>query len=297
MQSLRTTPKQLASTYFRRRQGGILIALLLSLFIPCAAAQLYRPQQEKRTVTAETFEILVQKNGQIDVNLRNEAPVIDNAYPAIQLQGQKLKSLPIEWRRTARTAVSDALGQGQGFVYAWQNCEWHINTYPTQPFFTVRAVFVNTGSTPVYVERLSPWATDPRKGGFSVGGFGEEVLFQLLADAEVPTLSTNLVSPAPLPPPHAVVLQDVSTGRNLIFGMLGAAEVPAQFVVEAPQADKEWIRGVRVELVFAPPVEVAPGERLSSPLLYIAVAESDLTYGLRRLVAARRAMLPPPPPG
>ena len=134
------------------RRAACATALVLLSLCGVVDAQLYRPQQERRTVTTETYELVIQRNGQVDINLRNLAPVFDNARPAVQLAGRAIQPLPVDWRRTNRANVQDALGQGQGFTFVWRECEWYLRTYPVQPFLTVHVVFVNTGKQPVRVE-------------------------------------------------------------------------------------------------------------------------------------------------
>ena len=60
------------------------VALLLLFCAPALAVKpLYRPAQEYRTTSSDLYEISVQKNGRVDVNLiaGPHLPVIANAHP------------------------------------------------------------------------------------------------------------------------------------------------------------------------------------------------------------------------
>ena len=65
---------------------------------------------------------------------------------------------------STRTDVRDNLGQGNGVLLKKSECEWYLNSYETQPFFTVRAVYVNTSKKPVKVKALLPWCVGRARG-------------------------------------------------------------------------------------------------------------------------------------
>ncbi|MCC6486449.1 MAG: hypothetical protein IT364_03040, partial [Candidatus Hydrogenedentes bacterium] len=91
-----------------------IVAGILSAF---AASPMYRPGQEYRTTTSAAYEVSIQKNGRIDVNLTGGDPVFLDAQQMIWLEGEaKAQPLSIDGRHTARQEVSDRLGKGQGMV-------------------------------------------------------------------------------------------------------------------------------------------------------------------------------------
>lgn len=256
-----------------------LCLLSASLVSGTSHAQLYRPEQERRTVNTERYEIIIQKNGQVDVRLRNGALVFDNAAPAVQLAGEDApKLLPLNWKRTNRQEVHDALGQGQGFKFAWGDCEWYLRTYPTQPFFTAQVVYINTSREPVRVERLIPWTLE--ESGLRLGGVAAAV--KVLDNGRL--FETGDDTPLLQSPPAAgewnVALYQPQTGRSLIAGFLTNLKGHSQLHV-LPAKEKSVLQ-FSADCIYEPAVEVPPGGRLESEVLYLAVAESDALTGLRR---------------
>ncbi|MBI5095860.1 MAG: alpha-galactosidase, partial [Candidatus Hydrogenedentes bacterium] len=70
--------------------------------------------------------------------------------------------------------------------------------------------------------------------------------------------------------------------RPFIAGFLSAISSFPQVRIERAGKDSESIGLFRAECVYDPPIEVQPGGRLESELLYIAVSESDPFVGLER---------------
>lgn len=272
-----------------------IVAGILSAF---AAGPMYRPGQEYRTTTSAAYEVSIQKNGRIDVNLTGGDAVFLNAQPMIWFEGEEeARPLSIDGRHTARQEVSDRLGKGQGMVMKHKECEWSHRTYPTKPFFTVQVAYTNTTKKPVRVKSLFPWcAGDPRPGkgdgGFSLGPgtAGSTTLesgHMFPGDIDLPGLrqgaGTSLWNAAVLNP---------ETGRSLIAGFLANNKAYTRITYSNPVAAGDgphrfsWFAA---ECVYDPAVEVAPGAQLVSEPLYLSVAESDPLEGLERFGQAMAA--------
>lgn len=78
--------------------------------------------------------------------------------------------LRTHWEQSARALVDDALGEGQGLVFAGDDFEWHIHTYPSKPYLSAQPIFINKDKEAVQVARLTPWSVGSAgAGGLSLG--------------------------------------------------------------------------------------------------------------------------------
>jgi hypothetical protein len=260
----------------------------LTLFVQAAhAGAIYRPGQQQRTVSASTFQVSIQKNGRADIFLLNGERAFVNAFPAVLFEGDdEWTELDISSRYTFRERVNDPLGQGQSIIMAKGNCEWAIRTYSTQPFFTVQAVFINTGRKPVRVRAMSPWRTaDTRKpGGLWLGKNSDAIRTLVLREAPPEFVSTQLASEWPVESDWHVGVYNPESKRTLIAGVLGLTAERATFSV-AEHTDDDAGEDLLLfdhAVTLEEPVEVKPNERLAMPMAYFAVSETDPLLGLQR---------------
>jgi len=258
-----------------------LIPLLVVL-----SALTYRPGQEYKTVTTDQYEISVQKNGRTDVNLVSRAPVFSNAYPMIWLEGEEApRPMAIDGRWSERQGVNDPLGEGNGIRFMRKDTEWILRTYPpAQPFLVAQVAFTNTGKKPVKVRMLSPWAVGGAKPGQLSLGAGTK-------DAAVLTNGTLTQSEVKLQNASSgeavsmwnLAVANRATGRSLIAGFLTNGKGLTQIRMNrTDKAKDDAIDLFRAECVYDPPVEVAPGGRLESEVLYLSVADMEPLEGLER---------------
>lgn len=240
--------------------------------------------REFRSINTVAYELSVQRNGRLDIALASGVPVFDDAFPMVQLVGERRPTLlDVDGRFSQRYAVRDPLGEGQGMILAEGNCEWSIRTYPTQPFFAIQVSFINDGKKPVQVEQLIPLAIgDPKKGFLTLGPGTDDAV--ALTDPLSP--NPRLIN-GEIESDHHLALSIPQNNRSLILGFLTRDRAQTRFVARSSsRADEHTFDYFRAECVFDPPIEVAPGERLDSEVLYVGLTETDPLTGLRRLARA-----------
>ncbi|MBI4559525.1 MAG: alpha-galactosidase [Candidatus Hydrogenedentes bacterium] len=251
-----------------------------------AAAPFYRPGREVRTLNTDSYEIMVQKNGRLNVRLISGEPVFSGAYPMIWYDGAKEPvPLPIDGRWSTRMEVNDRLGQGQGMLLKKRECDWIINTYPTKPFLTVQVAYTNASSKPVKVKMLLPWCVgDPKGGGMSLGsGTAQSVSLQSASMFPGSDQLPQLITGGPARGIYNLAVLNPGTGRSLIAGFLTHAISYGEVRIElGEKAEPDEFSLARMECVFDPPIEVPPDGRLQSELLYLGITETNPHQGLER---------------
>jgi hypothetical protein len=258
----------------------------------CGAPILYRPGREYRTVNTDVYEIKVQKNGRTDVVLPSLEAPFDNAYPMVWIEGEKEpRPLPVDGRLTARENVNNRLGQGHGIFFQKGECEWLLQAYPTTPYLSAQVAFVNTTKKPVRVKMLVPWAVgQPRTGGFSLGPDMEDLVVlengrRMTSNGDMPQRVTGEATSL-----WNLAAYHPGTQRSLIAGFLTNVHGWTQLRIErGGKPDKDGASLFRAECIYDPPVELAPGERFESEILYLSVGEKDPLEGLERFGAVSAA--------
>lgn len=274
-----------------RRAACAALALLL-----CAAAnaQTVRLRAGQRTITTDRCQVVVQKNGQVNVAFASGELICENALPAVLLAGkEKAESLGLRAEDAERMTVSDPLGQGQGFIFAGEGGEWHIRTYPGKPFLTVRTVYRNTGKKPVRVARLSPWTVGTlRKGACLLGPEAARTL--VLDNGSLFRDFNDYARVTRGGAEHAgwnLAAHNPVSGRSLIAGFLTHERAWTELsLTRGEEAAENAFDRLSCDCVYDPPLEVAPGGELASETLYVAMAETNPLTGLDRFGRAAAAV-------
>ena len=261
----------------------VFVALLIATSL--AHAQLnYRPGQEFRTLNSDLYEVSIQKNGRVDLELPSGLAVFGNAFPMIWIEGEDGPTpLKLDGRLTGREAVNDRMGQGNGMLFKKGGSEWSIRSYPTKPFLLVQCAFVNTSKKPVRVRALLPWCVgEPNTGQFTLGERTERVVtlpaqsdwnFPLRAESLQIENAASYWSLAAYCP---------ANGRSLIAGFLTNAHGRSYLQFEKQLKDEPFVYGLfRASCIYDPPVELQPGERIESEVLYLAITEPSPLEGLQ----------------
>ncbi len=245
-----------------------------------------RPGKEFRTVSTDQYEIIVQRNGQVDVRSVLGPMIFNNAGPLIEFMGdKKLRKLIVDPRFEARTDVNDRLGKGQGLGFSKKNFQWYVRTYPSKPFITVQLTYINNTRKPVKVAKLIPWSVgETNKGSVYLGSGSAQA--QLLENGRL--FSTfndyaDMVRGKSLSQWNLTAYNPAS-GQMMVAGFLTNRRAYTQIRMErtekAPDSEFNFFRA---ECVYDPPVTVNPGETLESELLYLGVAEDDVFLAMNRL--------------
>ncbi|GMW00703.1 MAG: hypothetical protein AMXMBFR84_18400 [Candidatus Hydrogenedentota bacterium] len=263
------------------------------------AAPLYRPGQELRTVSGGSYEVSVQKNGRLDINLLSgpSTPIVANVLPMVWFDGEEYpEPLELEGRFSERQAVNDRLGEGQGIILRKGNCEWGIRTYTAQPFLVFQAVYVNDTAKPVKIKMLMPVTTDEKTGGVTLGEATQKSIASVRRlglpwDAPGP----RLVRGADAKSWWNVALWNPANGRSLIAGTLthdrAVTYIELALPTTAAPDKKIWsdarnigprFQRFQIANVYDPPVEVPPGGRLESETVYLGVTDESAVKGLER---------------
>lgn len=264
------------------------IATGLVLAAGMASAQPMRPSDAYRTAGTDRHEIIIQKNGRLDVFGLGRQAIFENMYPMIWFDGDDAPMpMAIDGRYTARNAIKDSLGLGQELYFEKSGYEWSIRVYPLQPFITVRCAFTNRKKRDVVVRGLSPWCGGaPKKGGISSAVFGRDALLYGGDSRWTSPLSRRaLLSDAPSHSFHQlVVARDAGSPRHLVAAFLdhGTTRYFENTITLESSGDGRAVAGIRSASRLPRPVVLAPGERIESPSLYIALSENDVVGALER---------------
>ncbi|MDX9975231.1 MAG: alpha-galactosidase [FCB group bacterium] len=243
-------------------------------------------------MSAAKYQLSVQKNGRLNISLTSGAPVFQDVYAMVWIEGEEEpRALEFDWRGSRREAVHDRLGEGQGMVFEGKDGQILIATYPTQPFFTVQAGFYNRGKKPVRVKMLMPWCTGgAENSGLTLGGDAAQTIF--LGNGR--TFEGRIMPARTLGQAMTdfnVAAVHPVTGRSLIAGFLTSEKARTQLRIERTETALPELSDVfRAECVYEPGVEVKPGESLLSERLYVAVAETNPLEGLERYGHAMAAV-------
>ena len=266
------------------RKGAVLLLALASS--STAQAQFtYRPGQEYRSLNTDYYELAIQKNGRIDVELSSGQSVFLDAFPMVRFEGDKRpEALKIDGRWSQRYEVDDPLGRGNGMLLKYKNCEWSIRAYPSKPFFAVQVAFVNTTKKSVWVAELLPWCVgEPRKGALTVGeGSREAVILTNPFEED----GTGLLRGEAQSDTHLAVFNPAN-GRGVIAGFLTQTMALNSITLSASRKkNQDVFDHFRAGCTFDPPALVEPGGRLNSEVIYLAIAEKNLLEGLERYARA-----------
>jgi len=272
----------------------LLLAIAATLLlVNVANAQLYRPERARRTIKAGPYELVIQKNSQIDLLTPEGQPLLDNAFPSLILEGGEEVPLKIDYRNTNRYSVDNPIGKGNGFHYASAECEWRIATYPSENFLTFDLTYTNNSKKPVAVAGLSPLGVGRKeKGGIYPGGKLSQVLILEAPSAGQPFV--RIGHEAGESPGHIAAWSPAS-GRSLVAGFLthrlslGKIELGHS----APIGDLSFYIFSSV-CVFSSPVVVEPGGRLNAETLFFSMGQENPTRSLETFVRASQALEPFP---
>lgn len=245
-----------------------------------SSTPMYRPGREYRSINTTQFEVIIQKNGRVDLLRLDDSPILQNAFPMVQFAGEdNPRRLGLDGRYSGREEVNDRLGHGPGMVFKRGDGEWAIRAYLTQPFITVQAAFVNTTKKPVYVAKLLPLCVGlPGEGGvwLGPGSDGATILSTSPGEASYLTQGQALS-------PWCIAAFNPKTAQQFVAGFLtGTASTPQLQLASVENGNASAFDLFRAECVYDPPVEVPPGGRLDSEVLYVALSEANHFDGLER---------------
>lgn len=251
----------------------------------CVTSPYFRPSEEFRSINAARYELVVQKNGGIDVLWPSGVPVIQNAFPMVWYDSEDApEPLPVEGRMTIRQEVNDRLGQGQGMLLKKDECEWLINTYTTQPFITATVAYVNDGKEAVRIKALYPLAVGYRSEGAIV--LGENAAASaLLTDSgggqnDFSRVQTTFDTATGQ---WLLAAYNPETNQSLVSGYITQKIArPELYITRDEEAEDMAFNTFTAACYFDPPIELQPGERLVSEQLYLGVAEQNALEGLGR---------------
>ncbi len=261
--------------------------MALTLSIPCAyvsaAPMEYKSSRELRTINTDVYEIGVQKNGRVDISLPSHEMVFAGVCPMVWIDGEaEAKPMQVGGRASMRDAVNTRLGKGQGLLLSKGNCAWVVQGYPGEPYLSAQVAFVNDTKKPIKIKMLSPWTLDgASKSGFSLGASTDQCVFlenghTMHSNSEIPQRVTGESFSL-----WNVAVFNPATQRSLIAGFLTNNQACTQFkVARGPKANGAVFDEFRAECVYDPPVEVQPGERLESEVLYLSIGEPSPQEGL-----------------
>jgi hypothetical protein len=239
--------RNLPAAWAAAMAAAALFALAASL--PDASAMV-QPGAKNRTVSTASYQLVVQNNGKVDVLLNSGLAVFDNAFPVVWLEGEEEpEPMRVSGRTSVRTPVRDALGAGQGITMRSAEAEWALRAYPVEKYFVVQAAFINREKEAVRVRAISPWTA----GAGTSGG--------LTAPGEV------LERPEEGPRPF---LYEYGAS-TLVIGFLPPAEASG-IVAGAGGGER---RSLSAWWQYEEPVEVAPGEKLVAPPVFVGLIYDD----------------------
>lgn len=265
---------------------GALFSLIV-LLSPVVSAQIYRPGSEYRSLSTSQYEIVIQKNGRLDVATTTGEAIFLNAYPMVWYADEDEPDLArLDGRYSRRFEVNDPLGRGQGMRIRRKEFEWKIRAYPTKPFFAVQFNYINDSKKPVQIKQLLPWCIGEPKNGSIVLGPGTPNSMMLLdsMSAAIPERATTEGRSK-----NMIALFNPASGRSLIAGfttqVLASGSIEVRHIDPKPKEPNQFDY-MRTASVYDPPITVYPGQVLESEVLYIAITEPDPLIALERFAKA-----------
>jgi hypothetical protein len=238
-----------------------------------------------QTIDAGSYRLEMQKEVRVDVVTAKGGTGFRDAAPRYR-SGRTSEFAPMFTSRTRATQaeVIDALGRGTCLTFPGEGRTWEITVYSGTPFLTARVTYENTGREAEQVGALCPWSS---VDGCTVGA---DTNLSVILD------NGNLFSPQAMlrtPEEREVVslwnlaVHNLSSGRSVIAGFLTNERAYAQIhVLRNADPGAAAFQLFQAECLYDPPVELAPGERLTSELLYLSVAEDSPLEGLERFAAS-----------
>lgn len=253
----------------------VFIVLYSAAHPPATAGDSPAPRKELRSITTDRYQLIVQKDGTVDIRLRSGALLVDNAYPAVAFPDEIApRPLKVKGLRSERRTVQDRFGVGHGLVLFGENFEWLLNTYPGMPYLMAQLVYDSTGtSSPT----LIPWCV----GGTLKGGVMPAIAENdRLVLSTGPGLAPDLSGPA-ITGAVYWACTDSTNRLHLVMGALdsgGSIGDIAQFAASKGRKAAPFCLAVTSTAGAR-----AQHGRTASALACIAVADRDLWTGLRRL--------------
>jgi hypothetical protein len=263
------------------------------LWADAAPAQIYRPERARRTINTDQYTLVIQKNSQIDLLTVSGEPLLDNAFPSVIFEDGKELPLKIDFKKTNRFSVQSPIGKGNGFLYATEECEWRIATYPGNGCMTFDLTFTNNTKSPLTVVGLSPLGTgNEGKGGIFLGSSTAET-WVLQAPSEAHPFG-HIGSGAEASPGHLAAWSP-ATGHGLVAGFLSHRKSLGIVRLSKSTLSENGIYDLFSSVcIFDEPIIVEPGGRLEAETLYLAMGEMEPRMALEAFVDASLAVEPFP---
>lgn len=279
--------------YTQSPKCGLLLKAAIFIYIYCFISVYacavdwpkLRPGKEYRTVSTDQLEIIVQRNGELDIRSVLGPTLINNATPLVEFAGEKkIRKLRVDPRFESRIEVNDRLGKGQGLSFSRKNFDWYVRSYPAKPFITVQLTYINHTRKPVRVAKLIPWSVgETNRGSVYVGAGAAQTqilengrLFSTFNDYAEVVRGKSLSQ-------WNLMAYNAASGQMAVAGFLTNRRAYTQIRMERTEkaSDSEF-NFLRAECVYDPPVTVNPGETLESELFYLALAEDDPFFAMNR---------------
>lgn len=261
--------------------------------VPLADAQVFGREKVLRGAQTARYEINIQKSALLDARLANGAAVIEDAWCGVVLQGDKQpRRLKLNARASQRDLASTRLGHGKSLLLGSEDFLYAINTFETQPFFTLRMAYENSGKKPLVIERLIVLAGKAgQESGLLLGG--NPLQARMLAAFGADPCALPPVASGGAEGSGAIAAWNPTSGRVVVAGFLGAPLSAGRFSV-ALTGDATGESGAAFSFEWVPdaPVALEPGDALELPPLYVSIAETNPVEALRRYGRAFELSLP-----
>ncbi len=235
------------------------------------------------SLDAGDYALRFGKDAQLEVLVGKEG-VFKDVVPKIEGGGSPGAVNALGSRaRVSHDDVTDALGRGTHYTVTRGGVTWHITAYPGKPFLTAKLVYENKGREMEKITSLIPWST----GACSLGAGTNRAPILDNGTLLNPQTCLHTEKDGRVVSLWNLAACNVSNGRSLIAGFLTNERAYAQLRVHRnDDLDSDSFGLFQAECQYEPPVELAPGEQLSSELLYIAVAETSPLDGLERFATS-----------
>ncbi len=264
-----------------RRNPAIYLLLLLT-FVSSSSAQLFSRSKEARSTSAASYEVILLKNGQVNVQHTPNDLIFENARPMIWIDGEDApRPLPVNDIASRRNDVSDSLGKGQGITVEKDECTWSLRIYPAEPFFCAQVAYTNPKKEPVKVRMLSPWtAGDGKRGGLTLGQ--GTTTCSVLEGGKIFPGDVGGVGIRKGSGECMWNLAALNNDRSLIAGFLNYTSGYGRFRMASPNENGSTFTDFAAECIYDPPITLQPGQQLVSEPVYFSVAERNVFEGLER---------------
>ncbi|MCX8064072.1 MAG: alpha-galactosidase [Candidatus Hydrogenedentes bacterium] len=229
------------------------------------------------SVSTELYELVLKRSGVLEVRFADGRTVVNFDNPILKNVDEKEKRLRVKSLESYREPVRNNLGEGIGIYLRGEEFTSVVVGYPSKPFITVSFFYTNITKEIQTIEKIIPISGSIEL--MSVDSFNGVILDNgniLESMVDFPQWSKELNRRSA----WNLALYDYNIRETLLLGYL---EFWKSFpIVEIRTEEKNKKILFRLECIYDPPVQLAPGESVRTETIYFSLGEREPLRALER---------------